>query len=299
MNPRLYAGVAAAALSALCFGSVATLVRLSQAGGADANTIMLVRVLLIAAICLGIALARSELRRPPRRVWLAASLMGFIWTVGGLAYIAAYERISIGLAVTIFYIYPLLVAAADCISRRSMPSLFLSVALVSGLVGISLAVGVSFEKFSVVGMALALLAAVTAATNVLISSRLMRGWSPYMMMFFMTAAAAIPLGFRSLVNGIQIPLDGIPFAGFALATFTASVGVILLYVAVSMIGMIRACIIANLEPVASIVVAYLVLDEHIGATQLAGLILVLLGILTVQLKGQSLIRPDQAGSQSR
>jgi drug/metabolite transporter (DMT)-like permease len=200
-----------------------------------------------------------------------------------MAYILAYTIIPVAVAVSIFYVYPLIVAGIICVRERQPPGYGVSGGLVLGLGGVWLLVGPSFGGMNLLGLALALLAAISAATNVTVSATAMRQASPFLTTIIISLSALLPLSVLSLHGGMSMPSGTHAILAFALATLTSSTGIVLLYVGIRLAGSLPATMISNIEPVVSILMASALLGESLGMHQLSGVGSILAGIVLLQL----------------
>jgi drug/metabolite transporter (DMT)-like permease len=280
---RLRLGLALTALCALCYGSIPSFVRLAYAGGADALGVMLLRSVFAALAVAAMALAAGRALLPPRDLRWTGVTIGFVWLAGAWSYLGSFKRIPIGLAVTIFYLFPLIVALIARVIEGERLSRHRAASLLVGFLGVMLAVGASFARIDLLGVALAAVAALGVAVNMTISARIMRRSNPQAAMLTMTGTSAAALAALAPVVGCSLPVTALGWFGLAMATALFVCAMTCFYTAISMIGSIRTAMVCNLEPVAATAMAFLILGEAPGPIQLAGIALVIGAILWMQL----------------
>lgn len=281
---RSYLGLALVALAALCFGMLPSMVRLAFAGGADETSVMLFRACLALVVCAALAKATGKAVFPPRGLRLAGACIGLVWLIGAYSYLGAIKRIPIGVAVTIFFMFPMLVALMARFIEGERLGKARVAGLAAGFVGVMLAVGASLGSgLDPLGMSLAAVAALGVAVNITLSVRVMRGSSPYAVMVMMTGGSAAVLILLMLATKLNLPATPLSWFGLLAATGFFCVATICFYSAVNMIGSVRTAVVSNLEPVTATIIAYLILGELLKPLQTLGILLVIAAVMLVQL----------------
>lgn len=283
---RVQAGLALVALAALCYGTLPSMVRLAFAGGADETAVMLFRACSALAVCAALARLTGKAVFPPRGLRLAGACIGLVWLIGAYSYVGAIKRIPIGVAVTIFFMFPMLVALmARFIEGEELGKVRVA-GLAAGFLGVMLAVGASLGSgLDVLGMSLAAVASLGVAVNITLSVRVMRGSSPYAAMVMMTGGSAVALILLTLATKLNLPATPLSWFGLLAAAGFFCVAMTCFYTAVHMIGSVRAAVVCNLEPVTATIIAYLVLGELLKPLQIIGIVLVITAVMLVQLAG--------------
>ena len=284
---RLRLGIALTAMAALFYGALPSMVRLAYAGGADETAVMLFRSGCAAAMSVVLAKATGRALLPPRDMRWMGLLMGAVWLVGAYSYIASFRRIPVGLAVTIFYMFPLMVAVMARAIEGERLSAKRILGLAVGFSGVVLAVGASIGGVEPVGVGLACIAALGVATNITASARVMRRSSPYAAMVMMTGGSFLALAALAPFIGLQLPVTPLGWFGLLASAVGVCAAMLCFYNAVDLIGGVRASMVCNLEPLAAIGFAFAVLGEALAPLQLLGVALVIGAILLVQLGGHS------------
>ncbi|MCA1812839.1 MAG: DMT family transporter [Halobacteriales archaeon] len=266
------AGLALIVASAVSFGGVAVLTKLSLAAGMG--------VLSLQALRWGIAflaIAPFALRSLPRGIARRAFALGFVGQglTSGL-YTASIGLLPAALASFLLYLNPVFVAALsaallrEALDRRGL--LALGVAVV-GLGLLALAPGVLLAPL---GIALALAAAVCYACVIVAGRKLTAQAEPLRVAGMLMLGATCAFAIGALVTGPTLPRDtgtwglvallGVLCTGLSVGTF---------YLALPRIGAPRAALLSTLEPVSTLVVAFLVLGETFTAIQALGALLIL------------------------
>lgn len=279
---RLRLGFVLTALCAVGFAVLASVVRLIYAGGADAATVTLSRAGACALLFAAVAAARGRPVLPPPGLRLWTATIGVLWLTGTYSYVQAIGLIPIGLAATIFYLFPLLVAVIAWVAGAERLSPMQVAALVLGFAGVSLAVGVSGGGIAPMGIVFALVAAVSLALNISLSARVMREAGTLTAVSGITAAWFVAMLALLPWTGASLPVTtpGWLWLGLGMVVFCLSTASF--YAAITLIGPVRTATICNLEPASAAVFAFLILGEALGPTQVLGVALVVGAILLVQ-----------------
>jgi inner membrane transporter RhtA len=196
--------------------------------------------------------------------------------VAGLGMIAttvmmlgAIERIPVGIAVAIEFWGPMALAVKDSRHRRDLVWVALA------LCGILLFTPLADASFDGVGVLLAVGAGACFGAMLVIQSRLGLAVGGVRAGALAMAAAAIGLAPVSLATGLDGVFESTVITHLVVAAlFTNCLGVTLEYTALTRIRPSLYAILICLEPAVGTVLAWIILDETIGAIGLLGMLLV-------------------------
>ncbi len=269
-----------AVLSAVCYGAALPLSRLAYDHGSNALTILTLRFLAVALIVgLWLRVTGGSFAVSTRGM-LASALVGvcFISVSGGTLVSVSY--IPVNLAVLVFYTYPMMTLLVVSAMERRRPGIAELVAVTLALLGVALAIQVSFEHLNAAGVAFALLAAVGAATTFIVAARALPSVGTKLMSWYACSVAFVGGAAMTLgLDAVAIPdtAFGIGLIAIIIAIFATAV--VAMFVGVKLIGPVRSATLLCLEPVTAIFVAVLVLGEHLKAGQWLGAALVGIAML--------------------
>ena len=215
---------------------------------------------------------------------LVALGLGVFMAGSNVALLVGYQRAPVALVVLLFYVYPLLATLGDTIFFRQPLGLRQLVVVALGLGGIALTVGAP-SSTPAIGIVLGLAAAVGVAAYTLGARHLMAGTSlePIQLLTLGYLGPAVGVAVAASIRGFHVPsAAGIGYAAgiVLIGTFIAS---ILFYAAVRAVGAGTASLLCTVEPLVSVVLAYLVLDQALSATQLGGGALILSSVVVLTL----------------
>jgi drug/metabolite transporter (DMT)-like permease len=283
--------------SASAFGAMAVLGKLAYDDGATVGTLLAIRFLLAAVLFWALVFAggtAGELRSIGGRdlgVGLALGACGYAIQAG--CYFTALERIDASLLSLLLYTFPAMVAAAAIALGRERIDARRVAALVLASGGLALVVaGAGTGALDPLGAALGLGAAVVYSTYILVSEGIVGRVGPRLLSALVCSGAAVTLTLGSALLGEFRPGE-LTAAGWgwlaALALVSTVAAVSLFFAGLRRVGPTTASILSTAEPVVTVLLAFLVFGELLGAVQLLGGALVLGAVLVL-----ASYRPRQA-----
>ncbi|MBE9503870.1 MAG: DMT family transporter [Proteobacteria bacterium] len=272
---------------ALSFKSI--LVKFAFALGVEPMTLMLMR-LFIALPFFILALAFMEGRvafKLRAREAGSFALMG-IAGMGCAMMFSFYslERIDASLSNLLVFTYPAMTIVLLAIfsgERLSMSKLF---SLLVTFIGLSLVVRIDEAKTMTVygsGALLALLSALCYALYNVVGEKVMKGISPVRVSSY---SSVFLVGFFGLSFGNRAYPESAELWGIAaaLGILTGVIPFLCYMYGVKKIGASKAVIISSLGPVFTVLWASLFLGEMLDAIQIAGMCLIILGVMTIKVR---------------
>ena len=276
-------GIAFALLSALGLGLAIALARYAYEGGTNGLTIASVRSFALAGALFVYCRATGRSLGLGRADYLRCAWLGMLMSVAFYGNIGAVEYISIGLTALLFFTFPPLIGLIQAVLDREWPPLARVVAIATAFAGLATMLGASLGASDPRGVALVLAAALAVALNSVGIVRLIGHVHPLVGMFHMAITSAVALSVLALATGsVQWPVSGVGWAGMGAVTALQCASLPLYFVAITRIGVLRTAVLANLQPVTSIVAARVLFGELLGAAQLVGGTMVLTGIMLMQ-----------------
>jgi drug/metabolite transporter (DMT)-like permease len=267
-----------ALLTACGLGSITTQAKIFYAEGGNALTLMLVR---FAVSTLAFGLLLLLLRKGfavESRQRLPLILLGLVWSGAMICYLIAVETISVSLAVLILYLYPLVVLGYSILRGRLRASAALLGLFGAAFFGIYLAMSGGDMTSSPRGIVFAALASSGAAFTFICGARVAPAMSPLLMTFWINLTGLLMI--LPLVHGkLTLPDGGTAALALGLATLFYLVAILSQFQALARLPAARAAFLLNLEPVVSILLASLVLQERLSLVQAGGVILVIAAVI--------------------
>jgi len=269
-------GLILAALASSSFGIVITLTRVAYNGGASAGAAMEIRYLVAVAVMATILVAIGRGLRPPRALYgaLFRVALGNLGVTFG--YMTSILFIPVSFATLVFYTYPLMVIAVAPVIQGHRLGGRQFAAFGLAFAGLALAIGPSLQMLDWRGVALALLAAVSATTVFMISPKVVHAYhAPGVTLYSNLIGAGIIPFFLPILGGFVLPETSAGWLGMSgLCVFY--VGAMLsMFVALQAAGAVPTSLIFNLEPLVAIAAAAILLGERLMPVQMAGVALVI------------------------
>lgn len=275
------AGAAWVIASAIGFGTLGILGKVTFAAGASTAAVLFLRFLIAGMLMAALMLA-LRLPWPRGRDLLILLAMGGIGYVGqAFCYFTALRYASAGLTALLLYLYPAFVTLAAAALGRQRLTLVKAGAVAASLAGIMLTVSDGLAG-TPTGIAFGAGAALIYTGYILVGEQVTRRTGAISAATVIMLAAAAVFGGALFFQGGNWP--GSPagwgaVAGIAvLATVVPMVG---FFAGMQRLGATDAATLSTLEPVVTLLLAALFLGESLGAVELAGASLVLAAVVVL------------------
>jgi drug/metabolite transporter (DMT)-like permease len=284
--------------SGAAFGAMAVFGKLSYDEGATVGTLLVVRFGLAAVLFWLLLAARGglgEVRSLSRRdlgLALALGAAGYALQAGG--YFAALQRIDASLLALILYTYPAMVAgAALALGRERLDGRKVAALLLASSGLVLVLAGAGAGALDPLGAALGLGAAMIYTTYILVSERVVARVRPQVLSAIVCTGAAASLVVGTTLLGEFRPGE-VTTAGWGwlgcLAVISTVGAVSLFFAGLDRVGPTAASILSTIEPVVTVLLAFLVFGEMLGAIQLIGGALVLAAVLVLNARWDRRLR---------
>lgn len=199
-------------------------------------------------------------------------------------YFLASEKTGTGLAMVIFFCYPVFVAGFAWVQNYWRINKYSAASLAAIVFGLVLLKGTDHSAINAVGIILAMAAALSYALYVYRSKRMINTThSSYFTViicfncaavFFIIACATHTFAFPPSLNAwLYI---------FALSIIATAIPIQLLLEGLKIISSVKASILSVLEPVVTLIVGITLLSESITTLQITGVLILLVGAIVVQ-----------------
>ena len=275
------------------WGATFPVARLGVAGGASPFFLVGIDFLLATGVMVALCVLRGEPR--PARVELLTSIPLGVLLIGGINLLLFWgvQFTTGGVAAIVFATAPLLsLCASFALGRGERLSAVAAIALVVGLLGV-VVLGLGSSGARVVTNPWGLLALAGGAASQGVGAALIARYRPrgettwgQSMQFAGGAAAgfvALPLAGRA----ISVPATPPVIASILyLALLTGVLGYSVYFRLIHRAGATRANLVTYLNPLVALAVGVAALGEAVSLPEIAGLLLVLIALLLLQLPGR-------------
>ena len=279
-------GVLLVTASAASFGVMPILSKYAYDDGTEPVGLLAVRFT-VAAAALGAIVALRRLPRPEPRTLVALLLLGGVgYLVESLAYFEALTRTSASLVALLLYLYPSLVVVLSAVVFRERPSAITAGCVAASLTGTALTIG-PVGGGELPGVLLGLLAALSYAIYIVVSARVVRPLSPLVAGAWVMTGASVSYVVLALVRRPQLPPTADAWAAtITIALLCTVVAMVTLFAGFARLGAPDASVVSTVEPVVTVALAALLLDERLNPLQLAGGVVVLTAVVALARAGR-------------
>jgi drug/metabolite transporter (DMT)-like permease len=258
-------------LSACFFGTVAILARKGFEEGADPLPLLGIRFAIASLFLYVLARGMRRAVVPEATVvWKLLLLGGIGFAMESSLFFVALDLAPAGIVSLVFFSFPMLTALIswmlhiEPITRRTVIALTLGTAGVASIFTV--------RDVSIEGPLFALGAALAVAIYFTGAGVIMRGQDPLVGAIWTAVGASVSVLAIALAAGQEFPAAALPWA-IALGAVT-SIAFYAMYGAISRIGPARAAVAQMLEPVVTVVLGVIILDESITLRIVVGAILI-------------------------
>jgi drug/metabolite transporter (DMT)-like permease len=148
-------------------------------------------------------------------------------------------------------------------------------ALILALSGTVLVIGLQIGG-SPVGIAWGLGAAMIYSLYIVTGATVLRGTEPLTASMVIMAGAAFSLAMMTFVQGIQLPRTAPGWIWvICIGVLCTAIAISLFFGGMKVIGAVDASLVSTFEPVTTVILAFALLEEGIGALQIVGMGLIL------------------------
>jgi inner membrane transporter RhtA len=218
----------------------------------------------LAALLL-VAVFRRRALALPRASRTGVIALGVVLAAMNACFFEAIARVPLGVASTIEFVGPLLVAVAG--SRRGID---LACALLAGT-GVAL-LGTPSADIDALGALFAFGSAACWAAYIVLAKRLVGGAEPLPVLTFTLAVAALVLAGPALATaGPELADPSVVGTAFAVAALASAIPYLLELLALRLVSAATFSILLSLEPAIAALIGLVVLGQALGAVEIAAM----------------------------
>lgn len=215
----------------------------------------------------------------------ALPLIGVLIAIQSLCLYSAVARLPVALALLVFNSFPLMTALWARLLYRHQPERALLIAMPVILLGLVLALDVLGAASGLgaagqwreigAGVAFALGASTTFGLALVLTQHEAGGLDGRLRTFATMAMVALLAGAAVVWRGgLALPVAPAGWWGLALLTLLYGTGITILFTVLPRLGVVGNSAVMNVEPVFALVLAWLILDQHIAPVQVVGALVV-------------------------
>lgn len=223
-------------------------------------------------------------------------IMGLLFSFSSLTLFLSYNYMDAGIASTILFVYPVLVAILMAVFFKEKVSPITMISIALAFTGISLLYqGEGGQTLSLTGVTLVFISSLTYALYIIGVNRSVLKDMPiakltFYVLLFGLSVYVIRLKFCTQLDVVSQPVLWIN--PVCLALFPAVISLVAMTKSIHYIGSTPAAILGALEPLTAICCGVLVFGERLTPRIILGIVLILIAV-TLIILGKSLIRQLQ------
>ena len=273
-------------VGALAFAGNNVFAVMSYEGGATPLTLITARMIFtLVALTLIMKFSSTAIPLPPRERKAALGL-GLLNGTMAFCLMSAFDHVAVGLAILVFYLYPVFTGLGAWLTGQEKLNAGLIVGLVGGFLGLALALEITGQSANAIGVGLAGFASVLMAATALLSARVLKTDNARSITLHMHISASILFIILILIWGqIDLPTTMRGWVGFAAVPLFYTVAIVSFFAGIAHIGAVRASLVMNLEPVASIAMGFILLGQVLSPRQLLGAAIVIGAVTAIKWLG--------------
>ena len=277
------------------FGTLAIFGKLAAEAGLNTTTLLAFRFA-IGSTLLWIGLRfRGPVQLPPAREFRVALALGTLYAVFSALYFWGLLYVPAGVAGITFYTFPVFVYALSATVLDEQLTRYKLAALACAIAGVALMIGADTASIDAIGVLLILLAAFGNATYITGNRAAVANTPPDMLaaIALVVTAGLFVVG-GSVTGRLSVPSGPDQWAIIVGIAVIGTAMPLLLYVTgLQRIEASRAAIVSTSEPVVTVLLGIIILDELLTPAVILGGGLVLVGVLLAQTDVTGKVRTPQ------
>jgi len=272
-----------ALVSALTYGMIPLfMIPLKKWGFFSVDTALFYRFLIAAFLILGyLVFYQKESIKINLKEGIIFSILGLFYALSAEFLFIAYDFLSPGIASTIFFIYPIMVALILGIFFKEKITLATTISLIVVVVGVGLlSIKDNFE-INYIGLFVSLLGALMYALYMIIVNKTKIKASGVKVSFYSMVFASLFFLVKTLVlgNSVAIPSLKIGTHLTLFALITTALSVVSLVYGIKYIGSTPTAIMGAVEPIVAVMISVGLFGEALTFSLIAGVIIIISGVL--------------------
>ena len=224
---------------------------------------------------------QKERLRISFREGLIMSLLGILYALSAEFLFLAYDYLSPGIASTIFFSYPIIVALVLILfykEKLTIPTLLSLLLVVAGVGVLSIKKG---EALNYIGLGISLLGALVYALYIVIVNKVRIESSGVKISFYSMLFSSLYFLVKSLLLRESITISSWALAGdlILFAIITTSLSLVTLVYAVRYIGSTPTAIMGAFEPIVAVLISVGLFGEQLTPSLVIGGMVIITGVL--------------------
>ena len=275
-------GYLCAFISAFTYGLIPLfMIPIKKAESFSVDATLFYRFLIASGAILLFLCYQKQRLRIGLREGLIMSILGLLYALSAEFLFLAYDHLSPGIASTIFFSYPIIVALVLVLfykEKITFPTILSLLLVVAGVGVLSIKEG---STINYVGLGISLLGALVYALYILIINKVRIEASGVKISFYSMLFSSLYFWVKTLILGESIAIPSLSLVGdIALfAIITTSLSLVALVYAVRYIGSTPTVIMGAFEPIVAVLISVGLFGEALTSSLIIGGMVIIAGVL--------------------
>ncbi len=283
---KSYKGHLLVLISTFGFGIVPLLAKFSLDQGMNAETVLTYRFLIAGSFFIFYCLSKQIKLYTDLKTSLKLLTMGLLYALESSIFFEAFNHISPSIGQLIFQVNPIMVAFGAYFVFKEKITKNIVYALLFTAVGCGLLFWEPSAHVTGLGVFLVFLSALFYTFYVIVGKKMLKDIPPMVVTTYTTVGCGIFLFFYSLINGKMVLVTEPNIFGVIaiLSIFSTIISILTFAMGLRILGATKASIISAVEPVITVVLAFILFGERLNWIQMMGASLIVLSILVIEMK---------------
>ena len=275
-------GYLCAFISAFTYGLIPLfMIPIKKAESFSVDATLFYRFLIASGAILLFLCYQKQRLRISLREGLIMSILGLLYALSAEFLFLAYDYLSPGIASTIFFSYPIIVALVLVLfykEKITFPTILSLLLVVAGVGVLSIKEG---SKINYIGLGISLLGALVYALYILIINKVRIEASGVKISFYSMLFSSLYFWVKTLILGESIAISSLSLVGdiTLFAIITTSLSLVALVYAVRYIGSTPTAIMGAFEPIVAVLISVGLFGEALTSSLIIGGMVIIAGVL--------------------
>lgn len=275
-------GYLCAFISAFTYGLIPLfMIPIKKAESFSVDATLFYRFLIASGAILLFLCYQKQRLRISLREGLIMSIFGLLYALSAEFLFLAYDYLSPGIASTIFFSYPIIVALVLVLfykEKITFPTILSLLLVVAGVGVLSIKEG---RTINYIGLGISLLGALVYALYILIINKVRIEASGVKISFYSMLFSSLYFWVKTLILGESIAIPSLSLVGdiTLFAIITTSLSLVALVYAVRYIGSTPTAIMGAFEPIVAVLISVGLFGEALTSSLIIGGMVIIAGVL--------------------
>ena len=275
-------GYLCAFISAFTYGLIPLfMIPIKKAESFSVDATLFYRFLIASGAILLFLCYQKQRLRINLREGLIISILGLLYALSAEFLFLAYDYLSPGIASTIFFSYPIIVALVLVLfykEKITFPTILSLLLVVAGVGVLSIKEG---STINYIGLGISLLGALVYALYILIVNKVRIEASGVKISFYSMLFSSLYFWVKTLILGESIAIPSLSLVGdiTLFAMITTSLSLVALVYAVRYIGSTPTAIMGAFEPIVAVLISVGLFGEALTSSLIIGGMVIIAGVL--------------------